>query len=369
MKKNIIFLLLILFFLILLILILLYKSKEISSSPMENLSECNVLQFSSYSAINIVFLADKKTAEKYADFLFKISPFDKNKDKFNLYYIDTDFECSFYKDTSLFCYSKDILKKASSCPADYIFALKKEKREIRSTSYLNLMSLNLNHPMVVLHHEFGHSFANLAEEYVPAEVPKNSRNCVDSCDRFDINNGCFKGCSEQHLYRSIENGIMRTLSSNSYGIFNERIFSQLLNKSESSLKNKITGEITLEDGNCKEQKYILAPCSYNPETGEIKILEQHVEKGCAGSNGNGPLSYALMAEDNRLIEGYFNQPILYTDLPNEDGLLSGETYPSREFILRLPFIKNATKLAIYNENKTEIATIKLNIGSTPCRIK
>ena len=146
------------------------------------------------------------------------------KDNFNFYYIDNyQPKCEIYQDKALLCYNKDIVRKAASCPHDFIVVIKEDSRNIRSSAYMNVMSINSKHSLTVLLHEFGHVFVNLAEEYVPAKLPKKAKNCVDECTKFSIKDGCYEGCSKADYFRSINNGIMRTLSSTNFGIFNKKL--------------------------------------------------------------------------------------------------------------------------------------------------
>jgi hypothetical protein len=209
---------------ILAFMIVIWSRGTLSGSP-AGLEECKTLKYSGENAVNVVIFADRVTAEKYSTFFFTISPFNRVRDSFNFYYIDTYSPiCEAYKGIALYCYSSELLKKASSCPNDFIMVVKGDSPGLRSSNYMNVMSLNSAHPLNVFQHEFGHAFATLSDEYVPAEIPKKAKNCPTSCDSFEgKNDGCFQGCSNDANYRSIDNGIMRTLSSSSYGKYDESL--------------------------------------------------------------------------------------------------------------------------------------------------
>jgi len=95
---------------------------------------------------------------------------------------------------------------------------------------MNVISLNEALPVSVFAHEFGHVFANLADEYTPAKIPYGAKNCVKNCEEFSGVGNCFEGCSEENFFRSSEYSIMRTLNSQSYFEFNQKIISQELEK-------------------------------------------------------------------------------------------------------------------------------------------
>ena len=88
------------------------------------------------------------------------------------------------------------------------------------------MSINSALAPTVIVHEFGHVFANLADEYIPANIPFGSKNCKSNCENFNGIGNCFQGCSESDYSRSSYASIMRTLKSNSFEEFNEELINQ-----------------------------------------------------------------------------------------------------------------------------------------------
>ena len=83
-------------------------------------------------------------------------------------------------------------------------------------------------------HEFGHVFANLADEYVPSNIPWGAQNCANECGKFGKfgSTGCYLGCSEDDFYRSSENSVMRTLRTDEYGDVNTQIINKNLKEYE-----------------------------------------------------------------------------------------------------------------------------------------
>ena len=291
---------------------------DLSSKTLE---ECNSVKQGSEGAINIVFFADnKRDVDKYVDYFLSIAPFNKYKEKFNFFYIGSyKPECELYKDVALLCYSRELLRKAGSCPNDFVVVINDEQGEhIRSSSYLNVMSINAKHPLTVFTHEFGHAFVNLAEEYVPAKIPRGSAgNCVEDCKTFNgRNDGCFEGCSLAEYKRSVENGIMRSLRSDDYGGFNKWVIENKISEYKGS---GITGRAISEERNCNEELYYLTEVKYSLDKGwQIK---PEVEKGCVGGNGNvGSFASKIVLDDGSKIDvGRFNPEYLFTHAPDKDN--------------------------------------------------
>ena len=176
--------------------------------------------------VEIVFFTDnvpESQVNEYVDFFINTpGPFKDNKDKVNFYYAgETD--CEIVQGIAVYCYSKDLIRKSSICPNDYIIVLSDVERNIRSSTYINVVSLNIHNSKNVILHEFSHTFANLADEYVPADIPFGSKNCVNNCLKFEKYGdleGCYEGCGKTTFFRSTENSIMRTLKTNDFGKLN-----------------------------------------------------------------------------------------------------------------------------------------------------
>ncbi len=272
-------------------------------------SVCQEVYVPNNGGINIVFLGQKAQAKEYADYLLSIEPFKSNTDKFNVYAIENvDVPCQLYKGTVLLCYDKETIKKASVCPNDYIVVLKDENEDIRSSSYLNVMSLNTKLPASVFAHEFGHAFAFLSDEYTPATPSKKNKNCVETCTQFTGNNeGCFPGCAENSLYRSVDEGLMRTLSADTFGVFDEGIIREFMPES----KNMITGNAVKETVNCSEQNSLLLEISNKDGQRLIKSVTPYI--GC--------ISTLAHRASDWTIKGKSNEGDLKTQTSFDDSLL------------------------------------------------
>ena len=361
----------------LIVSILINKANNGSSPSSPSVLEgCKVLQYNGQEKINVLYFSDKESAQKYTDFFLSSNPFNENKEAFNFYYID-DYEasCEIYKGIAVLCHSKELIKKAASCPNDFIVVLEDENERIRSSAYLNVMSLNVRHFFTVFLHEFGHVFANLAEEYVPAKLPPSQPNCKQKCENFQEEiDGCFAGCSENTYHRSVAEGIMRTLSPENkevpYGIFNtniiRKIITESLDKKSSSIP--LTGKALQDFQNtCAKQNYILS--EIKPDG---KIINT-IQKGCrTGTLGEGAYNYEIKdKEDNTIFSDNFNAYFFSSAPKDKGGELAGEVQSYDEasltITLTLPILTEAEELKVLDPEGSTIAESDFNkIGFRPC---
>lgn len=339
-SKKLVIILPVVLFILLLLFIGIFFFDISNLSPQEQVI-CNSLKDSGGST-NIVFFATKENAEKYSNYLTTVRPFSSYKDEFNFFYIDSLIPiCKEYKGVAVFCYSEDLVKVASACPSDYIAVLSQADSALRSSSYTNVLSINTAHPLTVFVHEIGHSYANFAEEYLDenAKIPRGSLNCVSECEDFgDKADGCFQGCTKQSLYRSTENGLMRTLQAQTYGKFNEFILEEKILR-EKEKTTSLTGRAITVERRCENEKYYFVEGFYNKEEEKLYIKNKEIRKGCIGSNGEGGFKYKIIDEEGNVIaEGTFNPESIFTDAPGENEII-GETFESTEtFVLRVPII-------------------------------
>ncbi|MBU0530636.1 MAG: M64 family metallopeptidase [Nanoarchaeota archaeon] len=208
----------------------------------------NVFVNGDLSNVDVVFLANnyesvldfKSDVNSYIDRnglhngLLSIDPFKSNAFRFNFYLVEElfDLECFTGKDY-LLCNHRKVKSIASACPHDYVIVLSKhsvfdDSAFLRSSAYLDMATLNTADNRLVLAHEFGHLFGDLADEYITGEYYVDAPNCdVVTCPKWyglfdDV--GCFQGCTAINMYRPTENSIMRDYSqTNSYGPLNENV--------------------------------------------------------------------------------------------------------------------------------------------------
>jgi len=309
-KRN--YLIMSLLAILIIVLIFLNTNSQVSLASAENLEECKTIAFNDEHALNLVFFSPEGDAREYSEYLLDSEPFKDYPNSFNFFYIDSyKPECELYKGIAIYCHSRELIKKAASCPYDYIAVLDEMESKIRSSVYQNVMSINTNHPKSVFLHEFGHAFANLAEEYAPARIPRGSKNCKTKCGKFEGEiDGCFHECSNSGHHRSIENGVMRTLSTDDYGIYNDKIISELIENSISK-DSQITGAVISESfKDCKNKHYFMADVDYKDGRFKSKGVSKH--RGCS------PNPSHRLAGDFKLEDGTHFTPNLICTMSSED---------------------------------------------------
>lgn len=191
------------------------------------------LVFLGYGYSNKTFFADDVN-DYTSNYLFQTEPFLSNKDKFNVWMVDDgEPECTIT--SYVMCESYSVNKLASNCPNDYVFVLIDKKRttdRVRSSSISNTAKINTRDNRLVLLHEFGHSFAKLADEYTDSYYEswfdaKNYPNCdYDGCSKWSsvLGTDCIKGCSTGDFYRSVDISIMRNYDlAGTFGVLNEEV--------------------------------------------------------------------------------------------------------------------------------------------------
>jgi hypothetical protein len=223
----------------------------------EKTDECTALVYSGdENKISIVFLGFNyensaelgSAAGVYISQVFeKISPFAENIKKFNFYQSNLFVTgCSF--SDRIKCSDFELKRSASRCPHDYIVLLAKRSRALDALSPVRssatsegTMKINTGDAyVVVMAHEFGHAFGNLADEYVDATTSSSNFNINDmpNCDSVGCRKwagvegaSCFKKCTTDSFYRPTENSIMNLYYQNNgdkFGPVNEKELSSRL---------------------------------------------------------------------------------------------------------------------------------------------
>ncbi len=202
--------------------------------------------------VDVVFLGNDykevgdftEDVSKYVNNVFlETKPLDLNRDKINFYRIDKFQDLGCEITSYILCNQYRAKQLASNCPNDYIFILtdiskiKDFVKPIRSSAFSNIAHINVADNDFVLLHEFGHTFGDLADEYVDESYYKmfdedNYPNCDKvGCEEWsDVEEaGCFEGCSVSQFYRPTKESIMRNyLKSRVYGVVNEDIVDKRL---------------------------------------------------------------------------------------------------------------------------------------------
>ncbi|MEK6918406.1 MAG: hypothetical protein AABW73_00015 [Nanoarchaeota archaeon] len=365
MKKVVYSLIAIIIILFSLIIILFNKGFVVGNSP-PDWSSCKVLQNNGDDKISVVFLSSEANAKKFSDYLFSVEPYKSHREYFNIFYVDSPITCEIYNGVAVLCYSRDNVKLASVCPNDYIIAVKDGyDKSVRSSTYMNFVTLNSAHQPLVVSHEFSHALANLADEYVPASIPKGSYNCVSSCQDFS-GLVCYPGCSKSDHFRSVDYGIMRSLTASDFGDFD----SQTIISSISDQLFKISnGRVSLTthavsdslSPDCSSQKYYLFDGHYD-DNGVMVIDGKSLESGCVGGSGFGYYDYSLFLDDGELYsDGSFNPEFIIAESQDSgDSQIVGDYFVSdKQFYLKVPVVDNSRSLVI-SSGEEVVSQVYLN---------
>src|SRR3989344_1099142 len=339
-------------------------NQESSSNSSESISAdlCKSIEYNGEDRIDLLFISSEEDAKHYTDVLLSTEPYKDKRNYFNTRVIEQEVECKDYQGKAILCNTLEVQALAKQCPNDYVIVVKEKPSNIRSSAYGNVLSINKVHEDSVLIHEFGHAFANLAEEYGGAKIPSKAKNCVSSCDKFNGEiDSCEIECSQSNYYRSIPAGVMRTLATRNYGVYNDAIITKLLEKNKPQ-DLIITGNPI---DNSKEQcnnPLVRVEVSQTDE-GITAETDNVLYQGCAPDNfGEGSLCF----------NGNCYQPDLFTDVQNtETNLLEGEVFDLSEendltfYIEQNPQDPQA-EITLDNELIQIINTEQ--VGATACRI-
>ena len=325
--------------------------------PTESAVECKQIEYNGEDRIDLLFISSEEDAKHYTDYLFTVEPYKTYRDYFNVRVLNEEAECEYYKGIAILCYTNQVLDLAKKCEHDYVFVVKEDSKQIRSSAYGKVVSINKVHEDSVLVHEIGHALGNLAEEYVGAKIPSGSRNCVKACNDFKGEiDSCEQECSTSSHYRSIPFGVMRTLSTDNYGIYNINLITQLLDKNKPK-DITITGNQISEKNDCGKE-IITVEVNGNSVSTDNRLIE-----GCAYPQEKG-LAGQLC------IGNVCNINTLFTDVQEaSEETLQGETYLNfnRNIPLKFYIKKTNEKVDVTLDNEV-IATINTQeAGATACR--
>lgn len=344
------------------------------------LSECNTIVNNGPGSIGIVYLASEENARKYTDYFLKVTPYDEYSSLFSFYFITPEQyspKCELYKGIALYCHNSENTKAAGACPHDYITVLNPSPRSIRSSAFSGTMSLNDVHPLSVYPHEFGHVFANFAEEYISnARIPRDSNNCQSTCDPFSSlipEANCHEGCTKDSYFREFDEGFMRTLSSDRYGPYNEQLLRDIIEEKtkEAPSDSPLTGNAILTPEDCRNQQYYLIEGTY--QNNNVEITSKERVTGCApASTDYGILNYQVTTDtDQILAEGTLLPQIFIDSGEEKNGQIepTPEVESPNEFILTVPVQDDSQQVDISDDSGNNLASIPLDrVGAQPCQI-
>lgn len=227
---------------------------KITAVPADIKIDCSSVRVSGNGKdkIDVVFLPfgynsveDFENDVKDAIEHFKLlEPIKSNFNKINFYSIGKLDVLDCKLTSYIQCDNNQIIETALKCPNDYIIVLVNRNNfvdiisHVRSASSGDITKINTADKNTVLLHEFGHIFANLADEYT-YEPPlvgfniKDSPNCdKEGCEKWaNIDGtGCYSECTSGNYFRPTENSLMRNLNAKTFGPVNEKEFEKRLGK-------------------------------------------------------------------------------------------------------------------------------------------
>jgi len=312
------------------------------------------------------FENDAKNLLTGKDSLLNVEPFASNLDKlsFSIAMSNQDLQCEIgckKVPTAICCNDKIVAQEASQCPHDYIIVLVKSKEVCGSASYYAKVCSKNSLSSMILMHELGHSFGNLADEYVYSEVfgsysigEIKSANCDTSeCNKWSsITSNCFEGCTYSSLYRSEEKD---SIMYDYVPVYNKVC--------QNEIQNRINNYVKAKESVERPAKSYFVNMEYN--NGTISIKNVFVKPIIAPlSIDSSQFSARLSGEQDKTIySSYIHIPILNLPIIGKSSVPFMQD--NFEFAAILPYSKDAEKLEIKKDDET-VASISLAPLSDKC---
>ena len=118
------------------------QKKEITLTTEE---VCKIIEYNGEDRLDLLFISNEADARRFSEVLLDAEPYKSHRDYFNIYQIEEESpSCQYYKGIAILCDTKETRLLAKNCPHDYIFVVKAEQQNIRSSSFNNILSLNSN---------------------------------------------------------------------------------------------------------------------------------------------------------------------------------------------------------------------------------
>ncbi|MGV8152422.1 MAG: M64 family metallopeptidase [Candidatus Nanoarchaeia archaeon] len=301
--------------------------------------------------------------------LLSIEPFKSNEKNFSFYLVNTtkDLECTINcrnVSTLVCCNDNKVLEEAYACTNENVFVLLDSEEDCGSSSSYAKVCAKSDIANLVLIHELGHSFGDLADEYVYSDyfgsydIGKiNNPNCAEEgCKKWqDITSGCYPGCTYSYLYRPSEkNSMMLDLEYN----FNDVCKNQITE----IIKNYISKESYLKKISPFEKSYYIN-LKYQKEKLSINnIILKPVKSNSDLKNS----IYEVNIQDKNakeLYQGNISLPNIILPFNSSSSPLVLE---SLEFPLMVPYISTAHTLSIKKQNQT-IDKVYVGIFNNECK--
>ncbi|MCX8158810.1 MAG: M64 family metallopeptidase [Candidatus Pacearchaeota archaeon] len=317
------------------------------------------------------FENDAKNLLLGKDSILTKEPFASNLDKLSFSIVPSyqDMQCEIgckKVPTAICCNDKIVVQEASKCQYDYLIVLIKNKEICGSASfYAKICSKNPLSNMVLMH-ELGHSFGNLADEYTYEEVfgdysigEFEVANCdVLPCTKWnEITTNCFQGCTYSSLYRSEEK---ESIMYDYIPVYNKVCQNQIQKVINNYVNTKAKYErpaksyfVSMEynNGNISIKNIFLKPVQ-----APITITKSQFSAKITNKQGN------------VIYSSFINVPIINFPIIGPSSIPTIQN--NFEFATILPFSNNAEILEIQKDNSTiasaSLAPFSNNCGNNVC---
>ena len=304
-------------------------------------------------------------------------PFKSNAGSFSFFAVNTtrDLGCKVGCDnvpSLVCCDEKAIVEEASRCDYDSIIILVNSTNTCGSaSSYAHICSEN-EYSREILRHEFGHSFGNLADEYVYSETypsydiyikEADMPNCANAnCEKWkDITSDCIQGCTYSYLYRSARDSIMTNILASVYSPAAAADLVSVINQQTNYKSTKPS----LPAPPIQPHKSFYINAYYN--NGNINInnvLSKPISVGLVTQLT--PYTAILKDKDNKtLFVSNISIPLVVYPLPESTNLSQPIIKSEFSFVFLMPFVQKADSLEIY-ENNTKISSTSLAALTNVC---
>jgi len=337
--------------------------------------------FNSYDEERVNFVIVPSHYEDYGDFkrdakkiiegensLLNLEPFASNKDKFSftLAQASRDLECTVGCNgipTGICCNRELVFEEAAQCSYDSVIVLENSESFCGLASDYAAICAGNELSELVFTHEIGHTFGNLADEYVYEEAFEgysiderfvvNTPNCAVSCNEWeDVTNECFEGCTTSNLFRSSNNSIMGSPLVPEFNLVSRfyllELISEHISVGRSLIDNPVSSyyvNLNYNEGKVEIDSVYLRPVKANPVFRE------------------GDYRVEILDSEGKLLYGNGINVPLIERFVNLSGILKINDKVS--FSLSLPFDVDGNLLNIL-ENDRVIASTGLSVFTDQC---
>jgi len=300
--------------------------------------------YSDYSDFKNDALEILNSGESFMNF----EPFKSNSDKFLFTLVNSqedlgcDVGCKGIE-AMVCCNTQKVFEEASRCGFDNVFILINDSSFCGSASSYAKVCVKNENKNIILMHELGHSFGDLADEYVYEDIYEgydigeiDLANCDDvGCDKWgEISKDCYSGCSYSSLYKSVESHSIMLDLFPEYNLVSQN---QILRIIENSLLNKETIERNLPS------KSYFVNLEYS--NGDIEVNEVFLKPIKVGIEvRDSKYAWEIRDEDERVIfKNNFQVPNIILPINSSSPIVLDYI----NFPILLPYYENSAKLLIY----------------------